>query len=587
MANMIHVTIDGKQIEVPSGYTVLKAAEIAGVRIPRLCFLQGVHEESNCRVCIVKIDGMKGLKTSCSTKVVEGMNISTNSKEVYNAVSANLELLAGNHKFECWKCSRENSCEFLDLLRRFNVDNDFSNGEIFDQKTIRLNDSSDAMIIDSSKCVLCGRCVSACEKLSGLGILNFNQRGSKTYVGPALFHNLDDAGCIYCGKCIQACPTGAIREKDEIKELERALRDPEKTIVVQVAPAVRAALGEEFGYKIGTNVEGQMFAALKVLGIHEIMDTNFTADLTILEEGTEFISRVKNNGVLPMFTSCSPGWVNYLELYYPEYISNLSSCKSPQQMAGALIKTYYAKKLNKSPKDIISVSIMPCVAKKAEARRPEMGRDGYRDVDIVLTTREISRIIRHRGIPFRDLEPIKPFGELAKYTGAGAIFGATGGVMEAALRTVTEILEGHSTPVEFADMRGLENIKEATYCVNGTEVNVAVVHGGRAIKEFMEHLKITDKQYHFVEFMGCTGGCVNGGGQPIVSAEVQEKIDVRAKRAKVLYNIDEEAEFRKSHENPAVIKIYKEFLQEPNSHISHELLHTTYKKRTSYSEGSK
>lgn len=584
MPNLINLTVDGIKVQVPSDFTVLKAAEVAGIKIPRLCFLAGIHEESNCRVCIVKIDGQKGLKTSCSTKVVEGMNVTTNSKEVYDSVSFNLELSAGNHKFECWKCSRENSCEFLDLLRRFNVDNDFSNGEIFDQKTIRVNDTSEAMTIDSSKCVLCGRCVSACQKLSGLGILNFNQRGSKTYVGPALFHNLEDAGCIYCGKCIQACPTGALREKDEVKSLERALRDPKKTVIVQVAPAVRAALGEEFGYKIGTNVEGQMFAALKLLGIKEIMDTNFTADLTILEEGTELINRVKNGGVLPMFTSCSPGWVNYLELYYPEYIDNLSSAKSPQQMAGALIKTYYADKLQLDPKNIVSVSIMPCVAKKTEAKRPEMGREGYRDVDIVLTTREIARLIRHRGIPFRDLEPIKPYGQLANYTGAGVIFGATGGVMEAALRTVTEILEGHSTPIEFTDMRGVENIKEATYKVAGMDINVAVVHGGKAIQDFLANMKATNKQYHFVEFMGCTGGCVNGGGQPIVSAEIQEKVDVRARRAKVLYSIDEAATFRKSHENQAVKTLYDEFLQEPNSHKSHELLHTTYKKRTAYNE---
>ncbi|MBN2877164.1 MAG: iron hydrogenase small subunit [Bacilli bacterium] len=582
MSQYVNLTIDGQQVSVPSDYTIMKAADSIGISVPRLCFLEGIHEESNCRVCVVKVEGQRGLKTSCSTKVAEGMVVNTDTKEVYEAVSFNLELLAGNHKFECWKCSRENSCEFLDLLRRFNVDNDFSNAKLFDQKEIKLNDTSEAMLLDSSKCVLCGRCVSACEKLSGLGILNFSNRGSNTYIGPAQFHNLEDAGCIYCGKCIQACPTGAIREKDEIKLLERALRDTSKTIVVQVAPSVRAALGEEFGYKIGTNVEGQMFAALKALGIHEIMDTNFTADLTIMEEGTEFISRIQNGGVLPMFTSCSPGWVNYLELYYPEYIPNLSSCKSPQQMAGALIKTYYAKKLNKDPKDVYSVSIMPCVAKKAEAKRPEMGRDGYQDVDLVLTTRELARLIRHRGIPFRDLDPIRPFGELASYTGAGSIFGVSGGVMEAALRTVTEILEGKSTPVEFKEIRGLNDIKEATYHVAGIDVNIAVVHGGAAIKEFIKMMKTSDKQYHFVEFMGCTGGCINGGGQPIVSAINQEKYDVRALRSKVLYNIDQNTEFRKSHENPAIKMIYDEFLGKPSSHKSHELLHTHYNKRSFY-----
>ena len=582
MEKLINLTIDGIAVSVPEDFSVMQAAETVGISIPRLCFLKDVHEESNCRICVVKIEGQNGLKTSCSTKVQEGMVVVTDSKEIYENVCFNLELLAGNHKFECWKCSRENACEFLDLLRRFNVDNDFSNLDLFVPKEIKMNKTSDAIVIDTSKCVLCGRCVSTCENVVGLGVLNFNHRGSETYVGPALFHNLEDAGCIYCGKCIQACPSGAIRGKDDIKFLERALRNPEKVVICQVAPAVRAAIGEEFGYPIGTNVEGQMFAALQKLGINEIIDTNFTADLTIMEEGYEFIDRLKNGGTLPMFTSCSPGWVNYLEIYHPEYIPNLSSCKSPQQMAGALIKTYYAEKLGIDPKNIFSLSIMPCVAKKAEATRPEFGRDGYRDVDCVLTTREISRMIRHRGIPFKDLEPIKPFGMLAEYTGAASIFGATGGVMEAALRTVTEVLEGKSTPVEFTEVRGLEDIKEATYHVAGIDVNVAVVSGGAGIKAFMKHLKKTNKMYHFVEFMGCTGGCVNGGGQPIVYASVLEKYDVRALRAKVLYDIDSANEFRKSHESKVVQQVYKEFLGEPNSHKAHELLHTTYKKRTFY-----
>ena len=584
MDKMINLFIDGKPISVPDTYSVMKAADAAGVKLPRLCFLEGIHEEANCRLCLVKVDGVRGLKTSCKMQVTEGMKITTDSKEIYDSVSQNLELLAANHKFECWKCSREMNCEFLDLLRRYSVLNEFNDDKVFDHKSYMLNDSSGAMVIDSSKCILCGRCVSACEKQSGLGILNFNRRGSKTYVGPALFHDLEDSGCIFCGKCIQACPTGAIREQDDIRKLERALRDPSKTVIAQVAPAVRAAIGEEFGYKIGTNAEGQMFAAFKALGIKEVIDTNFSADLTIIEEGTEFINRVKKGGVLPMFTSCSPGWINYLELYYPEFIPNLSSCKSPQQMAGALIKTYYAEKLGLDPKNIVSVSIMPCVAKKAEANRPDMGRDGYKDVDIVLTTREIARLIRHKGIPFSELDPIRPFGDLAKYTGAAPIFGVTGGVMEAALRTVTEILEGHSTPVEFMDVRGLENIKEATYKVAGIDVNVAVVSGGAAIKQFMEHLKKTGKQYHFVEFMGCTGGCINGGGQPIVSAYNQERINVRERRAKVLYNIDAAQTFRKSHENVSVQKLYAEFLGEANSHKAHELLHTHYLKREVYSK---
>ncbi|MBU1093459.1 MAG: [FeFe] hydrogenase, group A [Firmicutes bacterium] len=584
MSNDVQLTINGKNYTAKSDQTILKVAEENGIFIPRLCFLEGIHEEGNCRLCSVRVNDQQNLKPACRTHVEEGMKVITDDLDIYRSVSANLELLSHKHRFECFTCSREDNCEFLDLLGRYSIENDLNHMYGLYDKPLYFSDSSGVMVIDSSKCILCGRCVSACEQLTGLGILNFNGRGSDTYVGPALFHNLEDAGCIYCGKCIQACPTGALSEKDDVKSLEYALRDPKKTVICQVAPSVRAAIGEEFGYPMGTNVEGLMFAALKALGIHQIMDTNFTADLTILEEGTEFINRLENGGPFPMFTSCSPGWVNFLELYNPEYIPNLSSCKSPQQMAGALIKTYYADKLHLDPKNIVSLAIMPCIAKKEEARRPEMGRDGYRDVDIVLTTRELARLIKHKKIPFTKLVPMRPFGELAVYTGAGNIFGATGGVMEAALRTVTEILEDQSTPIEFKEVRGLQDIKEATYTIKGTEVNVAVVHGGKAIKTFLENLKTSEKQYHFVEFMGCTGGCINGGGQPIVPARMYESKDIRKLRASVLYDIDDTAEMRKSHENPSVIKLYETFLGEPNSHLSHKLLHTHYAKRESYSK---
>lgn len=581
----VHITINGLPYSVDSDQTILEAATKNNVFIPRLCFLKDVHEEANCRVCSVKIEGQKNLKPACKTLVSEGMNIITDDQEVYDTVSMNLELLTHRHHFECFKCSREDNCEFLDLLRKYSIDNEFSQlYGMFDAENYYYQDDNGVMIIDSSKCILCGRCVSACEKQSGLSVLNFNNRGNKTYVGPALFHSLDDAGCIYCGKCIGACPTGALREKDDIKAVERVLRDPKKKVVVQVAPSVRAALGEAFGYPIGTDVEGKMFQALKELGVDEIMDTNFTADLTILEEGTEFIHRLEHGGVFPMFTSCSPGWVNLVEQYYPEFMPNLSSCKSPQQMAGALIKTYYADKMGFDPKDIVSLSIMPCIAKKAEARRDGMGRDGYQDVDYVLTTREFARLIKRRGIDFRNLEDSKPFGMLASYTGAGVIFGATGGVMEAALRTVSEILENKETPIDFLEMRGTQDVKEATYTLQGKEINVAVVHGGAASKAFLEHLKTTDKQYHFVEFMGCTGGCINGGGQPVVVAKDQEKYDVRALRASVLYKIDEKQHLRKSHLNPFVLELYQNFLGEPHSKKSHELLHTSYKKRNPYAQ---
>ncbi len=584
MTKEINLNINGKPIITTSDKTILQVAEANGIHIPRLCYFEGIHEEGNCRVCSVKINGQKNLKPACRTKVEEGMNVITDDLDVYQAVTMNLELLAHKHHFECFTCSRETNCEFLDLLREYSIENELTYLYGTNEAPRYYSDSSGVITIDSSKCVLCGRCVSACEKFTGLGILNYNQRGSETYVGPALFHHMEDAGCIYCGKCIQACPTGALSEKDDIRQLEMVLRDPSKTVVCQVAPSVRAALGEEFGYPIGTNVEGQMFAALKAIGVDEIMDTNFTADLTILEEGTEFINRLKNNGPFPMFTSCSPGWVNYLELYHPELIPNVSSCKSPQQMAGALIKTYYADELKLDPKNIVSLSIMPCIAKKEEARREDMGRDGYKDVDIVLTTRELARLIRRRKIDFKSLEPIQPFGMLASYTGAGTIFGATGGVMEAALRTVTEILEEKPTPIDFKEVRGTQDIKEATYMVAGTPVRVAVVHGGYAIGQFLNDLKNSDKTYHFVEVMGCTGGCINGGGQPIVPAKIAEKIDVRQLRANVLYEIDKNAPMRKSHENPFVKQLYEKFLGEPNSHLSHELLHTHYHKRQAYSK---
>ncbi|TVP85644.1 MAG: 4Fe-4S dicluster domain-containing protein [Acholeplasmataceae bacterium] len=584
MPKNVNITINGRPLVVPASHTVLKAAEAHDIFIPRLCYLEGVHEEGNCRLCSVEINGQDMLKPACRTLVEEGMTVTTENPKIYEYVSINLELLAANHHFECFKCSREENCELLSLLRTYSVGNEFSDLYGFELKETHLNLSSDAMVVDTSKCVLCGRCVSTCQQLTGLGILDFNQRGAVTYVGPAQFHNLEDSGCIYCGKCIQACPTGALRENDDIRRLEKALRQTNKTVIMQVAPSVRAALGEAFGYPIGTNVEGKLFAALYALGVNEIIDTNFTADLTIVEEATEFIDRLRNGGTLPMFTSCSPGWINYLEQYFSDYIPHLSTCKSPQQMAGALIKTYYAKKLDLDPRDIVSVAIMPCVAKKAEANRPGMGRDGYKDVDIVLTTRELGRLIRRRGIDFKNLSPMEPFGDLARYTGAAAIFGASGGVMEAALRTVSDMLDGNHLKGEFVDVRGKDGIKEATYQIAGMDVNVAVVQGGKAIHDFLTALPTQDKTYHFVEFMGCIGGCINGGGQPIVQARDIPKQDIIKLRSKVLYDIDKHAVTRKSHMNPAVRRLYEEYLNPLGAHDVHELLHTHYEAREPYSK---
>ena len=587
MAN-VKVTINDIQVEVPSTATVLEAANIAGVDIPRLCFLKGINENSSCRLCVVEIQGMRGLKNSCTVQVSDGMVVKTNTDKVLRAVKTNLQLLAGNHKFECWKCPREYNCELLRLLRKYNIDNKIGEDPTFSRKEQIIN-VSDAIVIDSSKCVLCGRCISACEKLAGTGVLNYNYRGSKTYVGPALNFPIENAGCIYCGKCIQACPTGALKEKDGITLAEEYVRNNDYYTVACVAPAVRSALGEEFGYAIGEyNAERMCYSALKKLGVDDITDVNFAADVTIVEEGNEFIGRLKKhlNGeevALPMFTSCSPGWIRYIEIYYPQLLKHLSSCKSPQQMQGALIKHYYAEKIGVPKEKIKVISIMPCSCKKSEANREEMVTDGLKDIDVVLTTREFARWIKMNDIRFDEKEEVVLNSPLAKYTGAGVIFGATGGVMEAALRTVKDILEKKDNKqVDITPVRGVEDIKEATLTIDGKELTVAVVHGGAHIKEMLKRVEENPGKYAFIEFMGCTGGCVNGGGQPIVPSYIADKVDVRSLRAKVLYDIDKSCPIRKSHENPYVIELYKDFLKEPNSELAHHLLHTTYSKKGIY-----
>lgn len=593
MDKLVNITINGKSVEVPAHYTIMQAADKIGIDIPRLCFLKGINENASCRVCVVEIAGMRSLKNSCSVEVGSILNregtatIYTNSKRVRTAVRQTLELIAANHRFDCWKCPREHNCELLALLRRFSIDNKMAESGEFVKKLPIVNES-EAIVFDSSKCVLCGRCIGACEKLAGTGVLNFNERGFVTCVGPALNHDIEDSGCIYCGKCIQACPTGAIREKEQLDYVAEELANHENYVVATFAPAVRAAIGEEFENPIGTNCEGKLYAALYELGFDDITDVNFGADLTIMEEGTEFISRMKKhlNGekvALPMITSCSPGWIRYIEQYYPEYLDNLSSCKSPQQMQGSMIKHYYSKLIDVDPSKIKVVSIMPCIAKKYEAKRPEMENDGIRDIDYVLTTRELARLIKREGIDFNNLEDYVPTSPLAKYTGAGVIFGATGGVMEAALRTVTHILdEENEDKIDFSAVRGVDNgIKEATLKIAGMDVNVAVVHGTVNVPELFKRIK-EGKAYHFVEVMACTGGCINGGGQPIVNAKVQDQCDVRTLRAGVLYDIDKDVPLHKSHENPEIQRLYKEFLGEPNGHLAHKLLHTHYGKKEFY-----
>lgn len=586
MLDKVKVTIDGREVYVDKNLTIMEAAEIAGVNIPRLCFLKDVCETSSCRICSVEVEGMANLKNACSFKVFDGMKVSTNSKRVIQQINVNLELIAGNHQFDCWACLREHNCELLDLLRRFNIDNHYNVDKQIKKREWVINES-DTIVFNSSKCVLCGRCVEACKKYTGLGILDFNERGFSTHVGPANYENIENSGCIYCGKCIQSCPTGAISEKNNVDDAFNLL-DGDFYTVAQVAPAVRAALGEEFGYPMGTNIEGKMYHALQRLGFDDIVDVTFAADVTIMEEGTELIHRLKrflsgDKTALPLFTSCSPGWIRYVERYAPEFLDHVSTCKSPQQISGALVKSFYAEKMGIHKDQIKVVSIMPCIAKKSEANRPEMEVDGIRDVDLVLTTRELANYIKRHQINFHTLHEVELTSPMAVYTGAGMIFGATGGVMEAALRTVKALLEKEDKyTIDITETRGVEDIKEASIIINGQELHFAVVHGAVHFKEMLRRVKEGKKQYAFIEFMGCTGGCVNGGGQPIVKAKDFEKIDVRKERAKALYQIDHDHQVRRSHENQSVIKLYKEYLGEPGSELAHKLLHTTYSKKDVY-----
>lgn len=585
----VKVTINDTLISVPSDITIMEAARLAGIEIPRLCFLKDINETSACRICVVEVQGVHALQNSCTVKVRDGMVVKTNSKRIKNAVINNLQLLAANHHFECWRCNRERNCEFLDLLRKYNIPNDMGEDETYKRKRQVLN-VTDSMVINSFKCLNCGRCISACKHYSGLEILNYNNRGFATYVGPANNHPMDDTGCIYCGKCIQSCPVGALQEHDDTQNVLDLLEDKEYYTVAQVAPAVRVALGEEFGFEIGTNVERKIYQALRLLGFNDITDTNFAADVTILEEGTELLERLekaKNKKVaLPLFTSCSPGWIRYIETYYPEFIPNLSSCKSPQQIQGALIKHYYSKKIGIDKEKIKVVSIMPCIAKKHEANLPNMEVEGIRDVDYVLTTRELARLIKCQNIDFARLKDYFPNSSLAEYTGAGAIFGTTGGVMEAAIRTVKEIVEKESNGVvELESLRSVdENIKEANVKLGDLEGIVAVVHGAANFPKMLKKIKENPNKYLFVEFMACVGGCINGGGQPIVPAALQERINVKKLRADALHKIDAFMDVRKSHENPEVQTLYKEFLEKPGSEIAHHHLHTDYKKRDIYTE---
>lgn len=582
--NMVNLTIDGVKVSVPSKYTILEAARAAGIKIPTLCYLKGLNEIGACRVCLVEVVGGRSLAASCVNPVSEGMVVRTNTERVRSTRRSTLEMILSDHNKDCLACIRNGNCELQDLCELYGIRKVSFEGE---KSPSIYDDASDSIVRDTSKCVQCGRCVAACDK-QAIGCLSFLNRGFTTTVGPAFDVSMAQAPCVYCGQCIIACPVGALHEKEDDERVWAAINNPKKHVVVQVAPAVRAALGEEFGYPIGTRVTGKMFAALHRMGFDKIYDTNFGADLTIMEEGTELLNRVKNGGKLPMITSCSPGWIRFAEFYYPDFLENLSTCKSPHQMEGAIIKTYYAERKGIDPKDIFVVSIMPCTSKKTESTREEMfnPNTGLRDVDAVLTTREIARMIKQAGIDFTKLPDEGPDNDLiGDYTGAAAIFGATGGVMEAALRTVADILEEKDMPeIEYSVVRGVDApIKEAELEIGGMKLRVAVVHSTAAARTLLDAIRAGEaNEYHFIEVMGCSGGCVCGGGQPQVKAQDLMDIDIRTLRAKAVYEEDESRPERKSHKNADVMKLYDDFLGKPNGHISHEILHTTYKAREVY-----
>ena len=575
---MVNLTIDGVKVSVEAGTTILKAAHAAGIKIPTLCWLKDINEIGACRMCVVDV-GARALAAACVMPVSEGMVVKTNTPQVRQARKSVLELILSNHERKCLSCVRSQNCELQALAKELGVDESKFDGQNIEYP---LDTFSPSIVRDPNKCILCRRCVSVCRNVQKIGAIGAVNRGFKTIIAPAFEKNILETNCVFCGQCITSCPVGALREKDDTDKVWEAISDPEKFVVVQPAPAVRVALGEEFGMPIGTRVTGKMTQALRRLGFDKVFDTDFGADLTIMEEAAELLSRVKNGGVLPMFTSCSPGWVKYLEHNFPEMIPNLSTCKSPMQMEGAIIKTYYAEKAGIDPSKIVVVAVMPCTSKKFEASRSEMEVNGLRAVDISITTRELARMIRQARIEFTKLPDEECFDELvAQSTGAAPIFGATGGVMEAALRTAADVLEGKSLEnVEYKAVRGLEGIKEATVTLGGVEIKAAVAHSTGAAKELIQRIKSGEANYAFVEVMACPGGCVNGGGQPIVEAFKRLDVDHRAARAAGLYAEDEAKAIRKSHENPDIQKLYKEFLGEPNSHKAHELLHTHYTDRS-------
>lgn len=577
---MVNIKINNMPLSVPKGISILEAARMAGIEIPTLCYLKKINEIGACRICMVEVKGARSLVTACVYPVNEGMEIFTNTERVRKSRKMTLELILSTHDRKCLSCVRSGTCELQQLCKEFGVDDE---GRFDGANPVHeYDDSAIHMIRDNGKCILCRRCVAACQA-QHISVIGANARGFDTHIGSAFERPLDSVACVSCGQCIVNCPTGAIYEKDDTAKVLEAINDPEKFVVVHTAPSIRVTLGECFGMHIGTNVQGKMVAALRRLGFDKVFDTDFGADLTIVEEANEFLGRVQNGGVLPMITSCSPGWIKYCEHYYPDMLDHLSTCKSPQQMSGAIIKTWYAKKMGIDPKDIVVVGIMPCTAKKFETKRDDQAASGYPDVDYSLTTRELGRMIESAGIYFKHLPDEEFDNPLGDSTGAAVIFGATGGVMEAALRTAVEKLSGEELKsLDFTEVRGTDGIKEASYTVNGMEVKVCVVSGLANANTIMEKVKNGTADYHFIEIMGCPGGCVNGGGQPIQHAVVRNFVDLKARRAAALYEADKDMPLRKSHESEAVKRLYAEFLGEPGSHKAHEVLHTSYVARPKY-----
>ena len=571
---MVHLKINNIPVEVPEGSTILEAAKAVGINIPTLCYLKDINEIGACRICVCEVKGARSLVAACVYPVNEGMEVFTNTEKVRKSRKTTLELLLSNHKKECLSCIRSTNCELQKLSNEYGCDENRFQGE---KSKYEEDTSTGYLVRDNEKCILCRRCVAVCKKVQEVAVIAPARRGFNTHIACAFESDLADAPCVACGQCVAVCPTGALHEREEIDNVRDAINDPEKVVVVAAAPAVRAAIGEEFGYPIGTNTEGKMFTAMRMLGFDKVFDVNFGADLTIMEEANELIHRVKEGGTLPMFTSCSPGWIRFVEYYYPELIPNLSSCKSPMQMFGATVKTYWAQKENIDPKNIYVVGVMPCTAKKFERTRENENASGYPDVDAVLTTRELAKMIKNSGILYNELPDGTFDNPLGEFTGAGVIFGATGGVMEAALRTAAEEITGKPLDkVDFKEVRGIKGIKEASYDLNGVKVKVAVASGLTNAKALCEKIKKGECDYTFVEVMCCPGGCVNGGGQPIQSAFTRRQVDLRAARAKALYDEDSALTIRKSHENPAIRQLYKEFFGEPGSYVAHEILHTSY-----------